>query len=700
MSVFLFQNVSKSFKTYDGDFYALKHINLSLSSPGLVSIVGKSGSGKSTLLNLLTGIEKPSSGNLVFCSKPINKMSDRAFSKYHLKDISMVYQHYNLFDEMSAKENIFIPLLMQGLSRNKAEKKATEYLERFNLTYLSNQKVKTLSGGEKQRVAIIRAIITNPKVLLCDEPTGALDGENSDAIMSLLKDLSKDILVINVSHNRPLVEKYSDRIITLKDGEVVDDKVINKYKEINLINTNYKYSSSWTSLFTKLNLKLNLKKNLFSILACTVGFSTIFLSVGFYSGSQASQENALRNNLSILHATASEKTFYEIENSPLSFEKMVRPSDELLRANLKEFKNIKYEPNLSYLFPNYPNGKYQDEPIENFQLIPLYDISLETFGKDLLVCGEPPSDVIDEVIVNEEFVKLINKRNEDVIDDLFNISYATSISYNTGDFENPLIKDDFSFDYDLRITAVVKEFSFLNTPKVYYSYPALKKELGTLYLENISDYQSEPVSYLDYIQDSDDDNQICSYSSEIFICSIDESSAFFEKIKKLNESESTFQIESQAYDIQQSYKTFIESFSTALFVFAIIAFLGVNFILGMISLSTFIENKKNSAILTCLGARNRSIQSIYLSENYIVVLVSIVISIFLAILLQFILNNLISKNFALDNLITIPFMSFYGYPFALPILLILIALVFSTIFTLTPMLIYRHMSIADELRDE
>ena len=248
--------------------------------------------------------------------------------------------------------------------------------------------------------------------------------------------------------------------------------------------------------------------------------------------------------------------------------------------------------------------------------------------------------------------------------------------------------------------AVVKEFSFLNTPKVYYSYPALKKELGTLYLENISDYQSEPVSYLDYIQDSDDDNQICSYSSEIFICSIDESSAFFEKIKKLSESESTFQIESQAYDIQQSYKTFIESFSTALFVFAIIAFLGVNFILGMISLSTFIENKKNSAILTCLGARNRSIQSIYLSENYIVVFVSIVISIFLAILLQFLLNNLISKNFALDNLIAIPFMSFYGYPFALPILLILIALVFSTIFTLIPMLIYRHMSIADELRDE
>ena len=219
-------------------------------------------------------------------------------------------------------------------------------------------------------------------------------------------------------------------------------------------------------------------------------------------------------------------------------------------------------------------------------------------------------------------------------------------------------------------------------------------------MPNLSSYLEEEISYLEYIEQVNEDDPCSSYSSELFLLSIDESNPFFEYIKKLNEEESDFQIESTAYEIQQSYKTFIESFSTALFVFVIIAFIGVNFILGMISLSTFIENRKNSAILTCLGARNSSIQSIYLSENYLVVSLSILISIFLSIGLQYVLNSLIAKNFSLNNLITIPFISFMSVPFGLVLMLFAIAIIFSTIFTLLPMLLYRHMSLSDELRDE
>ena len=321
MPIFLLDKIFKIYKTHNGDFFALKDISLSLPSTGLVSIVGKSGSGKSTLLNILLGIEKPSKGVLKFNNKDITKMSDKKFSHYHLKDVSMVFQHYNLFQELSAKENIMIPLLMRGESKSNVSKKVDKYLNDFNLSYLTNQKVKLLSGGEKQRVAIIRALITSPKVILCDEPTGALDEENSQNIMQILDNLSKDRLVIHVSHNRKLVEQYSDRIITLRDGQIIDDKEIKKSKENSFKDQKIKYSSKWTSLFRKINLRLNLKKNIFSVISCMFGFTSIFLSFGFYAGSQISQDNALKNNLSVLHASCSEKTFFDIENSPLSYEK-------------------------------------------------------------------------------------------------------------------------------------------------------------------------------------------------------------------------------------------------------------------------------------------------------------------------------------------------------------------------------------------
>ena len=146
-----------------------------------------------------------------------------------------------------------------------------------------------------------------------------------------------------------------------------------------------------------------------------VGFAAIFLSFGFYNGSQKSQENALRNNLAIMHATASEKTFFEIENSPLSYEKSVRPSLISIERNLSEFEHLYFELNLSYLFPSYPYGSYNNNPTENFQLLPLYDVSLETYGKDLLVSGSPPEEMINEVIVNEEFVKLVDNRQKNSI---------------------------------------------------------------------------------------------------------------------------------------------------------------------------------------------------------------------------------------------------------------------------------------------
>ena len=292
MSVFILQGIKKTFTVNKKEHVVLDDVNLVFPDTGLVSIVGKSGSGKSTLLNILMGIEKPTKGKVLFKGKNVAKFNDKQFSKFHLCGVSTIFQHYNLFDELSAIENVVIPLKMKGYSTKKAKKIAVEHFKRLKIESLIDRKVKNLSGGEKQRIAILRSIITSPNAILCDEPTGALDYKNSKEIMGILKDLSKNKLVIMVSHNKEIVEEFSDYIIQLKDGKIVDNGMPSNYKEdSSQFKDKIKYKSNWISSFLKINFKQHFGKNLFSIFSCSVGFASVFLCIGFFIGSERSQND-------------------------------------------------------------------------------------------------------------------------------------------------------------------------------------------------------------------------------------------------------------------------------------------------------------------------------------------------------------------------------------------------------------------------
>ena len=164
-------------------------------------IKGKSGCGKSTLLNIIFGIVKPDKGKILINNKNITKLKDKDFSSFHTNDISFIYQHYNLIENLSALENVMIPLLIKGEKINKAKTKAIELFDRFNILYLKDQLVSSLSGGEKQRIAILRSLITDCPIILADEPTGALDSHNKIIVMDMLKLVSLNHLVIMVSHD-------------------------------------------------------------------------------------------------------------------------------------------------------------------------------------------------------------------------------------------------------------------------------------------------------------------------------------------------------------------------------------------------------------------------------------------------------------------------------------------------------------------
>ena len=696
MSVFILQGITKAFTVNKVENVVLNDINVSFPDTGLVSIVGKSGSGKSTLLNILMGIEKPTKGKVLFKGKNIAKFNDKQFSKFHLNGVSTVFQHYNLFDDLTALANVTLPLKIKGINSKKAKQIAIDEFRKLGIEELASRKVKNLSGGEKQRIAILRSVVTSPDAILCDEPTGALDFKNSREIMGILKNLSKQKLVIMVSHNKELVDEFSDYIVQLKDGKIIEnDLPKQQVKEEQNKRTKNSYKSDWIGSFLRLNLKKNLGKNLFSVISCSVGFTSLFLCVGFLIGSESSHEEALTKNLSIGNATVSKVESVEITGSPLTYQKTIRPELSEVDAELTEFSTIRVEENISYFISSCATCGFNENNYNNFQMVPLYDFSLQSYGNELLVKGNGGSDNFEEIIVNKEFEDLLGG---DVLGKTIILKNTASTNFKTFDEDNPFIKDQLIIEKPMKIIGVIKEFPFLNSPKIYYSYKGGRDFLKSQFMENLSYYYGYPYTYYDYLLDCDPDDTVSSYSSYIFLTDLSESKEFFYKIKNLNNK--SLEITSTVADIKETYITFISSFSKTLLVFSGIAFIGINFILGMISLSSFLQNRKNTAIMTCLGSRNSSIYNLHLYENYIVIAISFLLSLFLAFFTQNKLNPYLSSKFSLSNLITIPFESFYGVKYGLIIFLSAVVVICSTIFTMVPMLIYRHGFITEELRDE
>ena len=218
-------NVTRTYQVDTKAKNALDNVSLSFPSRGLIGVIGKSGSGKSTLLNVMALLDKPTSGEILFDGDDIKKWKEKRKRKYRHTDIGMIFQHYNLVENETVMYNIMLPCFIKGMKYKEAENKAKTLLDSISFRKeLYEQRVFNLSGGEKQRVAILRALINDPKVIFADEPTGALDSRNSFLIMKNLKKISQDKLVIVVSHNLTLIEKFADQIISLKDGKVYERK--------------------------------------------------------------------------------------------------------------------------------------------------------------------------------------------------------------------------------------------------------------------------------------------------------------------------------------------------------------------------------------------------------------------------------------------------------------------------------------------
>ncbi|MBP1564134.1 MAG: ABC transporter ATP-binding protein/permease [Oscillospiraceae bacterium] len=263
------KKIKKDYPAGDGKVEALKGIDLTFRDNEFVSILGPSGCGKTTMLNIIGGLDQYTDGDLKINGKSTKDFKDRDWDTYRNHSIGFVFQSYNLILHQTVLQNVELALTLSGVSKAERRKRAEEALKRVGLSSQLNKKPTEMSGGQMQRVAIARAIVNNPDIILADEPTGALDSETSVQVMEILKEIAHDRLVIMVTHNPELAEKYSSRIIRMLDGEVKDDTnplskselKREKIKDKELAKKNEKVKKPSMSLSTSFSLSL---KNLFT----------------------------------------------------------------------------------------------------------------------------------------------------------------------------------------------------------------------------------------------------------------------------------------------------------------------------------------------------------------------------------------------------------------------------------------------------
>ncbi|MCH3909071.1 MAG: ABC transporter ATP-binding protein/permease [Bacilli bacterium] len=666
-------------------------MSLELPSSGLVSIKGASGSGKSTFLNLLSNMDKPSEGSIIFQDKDLSSLSKKEEEDYHNFDCGFIYQHFNLLEEYDAIFNVTLPLLIRGVSKKKARLKAGILFKEFGIESLMNKKCGLLSGGEKQRVAILRAIITEPKTIFADEPTGALDEQNERLVMELLKKLSRSRLVVLVSHNERIVREYSDRIIELENGEVKGDT--GGFCKEKGAKSLYKrgQDKSWVSSLLKHRYKKDALKNSLSLVSSFLGFLAIILSIGFYEGSKICADEEGKKSLSYLSLRLSSKKSYELEGTPLSLVQEKRPELEVAERRLSSIPKKRLAIDYSYIFPSRMGYSLNGIEQEEATFVALDDVSLSNRKTAFSYEGSlPERGSIDEVLVNKEFAALFPFSLLGM-----EIKLASSNSFSFSDYF-----DEAHFSFSFIIAAVVEEFSFLSTPKIFYPYEAIDDYFMDYELKEISRGKNEETTVSSFIASSDDGSAYSSYGYLLFLGSENEVKPAKELISELEKNEDELTLASDSFLVEESFLSLTSAFFESLMPFLFIAILGVSFIVAFLAYSSFLERKKEAAILWALGSDRKSSMALHLLPSVITSFLAALLSLTASSPVSKAFSKIISSKVGMDNLIKIPYLKMFGIPFLLPLGIIVFSLLIAFIGAYVPYRSVKNKNLSEELKDE
>lgn len=575
-------------KKYDRE--VLKKINLKFDNKGLICLVGESGSGKSTLLNIIGGLEQPDSGKVIFNGNNIKNI-DSSFYSNQL--VSFVNQNNNLIDKYTVLENILLPI---ELRRIRSPCIVDKILKMLGIYSLKNKKVISLSGGEKQRVAIARCIVQNTRIILADEPTGALDSENAYSVMRILKNLSKQKLVIVVTHNRELANTFADSIIKIADGRICSKlNVINKNKYFKI-----KYNRKNKLSFIKLvkyaikNLNNKLLRNILTIIAFTIGLLSLGIVLSIKTG--FNKELDMLNNSSFFNypLVISKNNYVDDFNSKVENKNGVNVKKESFITNEIDDKLISLVNNID---KKYVNGitYYRDIDYE-FKSISYVNPSNNYF---YLISGRMPENKNEVLILYDE---------EDSISDIL-YNYLNVAN-------NGLINNIFKVnDKELIITGIVKSNNdyFRSLSGILYSNDLFDNEITDIYI---------------YANNLNSKN----------------------KIKDLLKD---YEIFDNAEEVVNLTKKMVDGIGLVLILFSVISLIVSMIMIFVISYISVMERNKDIGIYKSIGFRNKDIKNLFIVENLIIGMCSFYLTMIFILLVSNVINKFVYSYINFEHIMSL-----------------------------------------------
>ncbi len=670
------ENVSKYYKYGKNRKVILDKVNISLGRSGMVAIIGASGSGKSTLLNIIAGSLRSDEGKVIVEDKDIQKLGEKEINYYRNKVVGYIYQDYNLIEYMSVYDNVRI-----GYSDNNRDY-VLALLKQLDIYDKRDILVMKLSGGEKQRVAIARAMINNPRILLCDEPTGALDSQNGIMVMEILKKISENRLVIVVSHDKDLVSRYADEIINISDGVVMQDKKgnINNDKEDKII-----YKRVRMRKLRKIALRhlfSNKKRTIMTMSAISLGIISMMMILCM--GNNFNKEmNNLEKEVVGVYPIIIRNGEYIKENTDIKKEEgKIYPSNEniyenkiteeyldYLNSNIGSDKIIynyffnkpvisdKYKVLDSSVMKIIPDSKYIED---NYKIIignnvrDKYDILLKV-DKD----GNVNKKIIDalEISLGSEYESIIGRQIKFINNDIY-YKKGEGHYYINNDYEEMFNDSEIA----LTIVGIIQEKEDNNNGSFIYYDKMVQDELmmvnknSQILIDevkgdgNVLGIDIDKEEMIRYLGGSSTPNEI-----EVYSDNISDKDKIINVLKEYNNSHDKIIYEDVMASNIKIVRDFISIISGVLIIFS-----GISLIVSLIMISILtsirvLERKKEIGILRSIGASKRNIKMIFNYENGLIGLGASIGGIIILNLLVKPINTLIYNLTKLDNLLVIDY---------------------------------------------
>ncbi len=695
------KNVTKIYEVGELKTTALDEVSLRFRPGEFVAILGPSGCGKTTMLNIIGGLDRYTSGDLIINGKSTKQFKDSDWDSYRNNSVGFVFQSYNLINHISILENVEMGMTLSGVSPKERREKALEVLKRVGLEDQVHKRSSQLSGGQKQRAAIARALVNDPDVMLADEPTGALDTTTSREVMELIREIAKEKLVIMVTHNREIAEEFATRLVKLRDGKVIE---ANEPDALHDENDNYQQVKTSMSFWTALklsfnNLKTKFGRTIITAFAGSIGIIGVALVLAISNGFGSELDSLETETLSTLPITISEVPMVFQQGPPDSFGNEedvtstvfdpVYASESVAHYNVFTDEYLDYINNIDESYVSSVQYNYgvsllmmtknsDDEIITSASS----DVRFNEFsnnqayidGQFDLVEGALPINQFGVVLVVDSTNKIDanilnflgfdtdeNIEFSDVIGEVIVVANADDISYSVMGMEIIQEVDETTYTNGahLTVTGILRAKSDgleSDTSGIYYHddlelayiQSNINSDTCTLLLAtNTDDLNPDEISTLKFQQHTNGCLETPLLIS-VYPASFETKDEVVNYLDDYNtdlDEEDQILYTDLASLISGIMGTVITSISTVLVAFAAISLVVSSIMIGIITYISVLERTKEIGILRSLGARKKDISRVFNAESFIVGLLAgilgVVITLILSIPINIILENLL-----------------------------------------------------------